>query len=78
MWMLTISDPAVQEIYNKSHGRWANYQASYQVPPWDLFGTFPWVCAIGFNQCKAYGNVTQYNKYLPDDNLLLSLFKQWQ
>ena len=36
---MTVSDPTVQEIY-KSHG----HEANYQVPLWDLFETFPWVC----------------------------------
>ena len=40
-------------------------QAECQVPLWDLFDTFPWECAKGFNQCKAYGNVTQYNEISP-------------
>ena len=38
-----------------SHSHYLNYQ----VPLWDLFDTFPWVCPTGFNQCKAYFNVTQ-------------------
>ena len=40
-------------------------EANYRNRMWDLFDTFPRVCVTRFNQCRACGNIIQWNEIPP-------------
>ena len=69
---LNFLGSGMQEVYESQC-----HQADGQVAPWALSDSFPWECSAVLNKSKAYAAVPSTMKYLIDDNLLLSLVKQW-
>ena len=74
----------VEDAWSKPDDLWPScawdlqqesWSLDYHVPLWGLFDHIPWVFTTGFNQCEVMSPSTM--KYLPNDNLLLLLVKQW-
>lgn len=57
---LTFLDPGVQEVYNRVKGTKQSLQFHCEI-----YLTPSLESVLRFNQCKAYGNVTQYNEISP-------------
>lgn len=55
-----------------------SWSLNFHVPMWVLFDNFPWVCTTGFNQCEVMVILPSTVRHISDDNMLLSLCKQWQ
>ena len=60
------------------HLQQESWSLNFHVPTWVLFDNFPWVCTTGFNQCEVMVILPSTVRHISDDNMLLSLCKQWQ